>query len=215
MTTAIVGLGNIGSRLAENLVDGGREILLAGRDLDSARRLAGRLGDRATAVTVDRAVDRADILVLAVWYDTLRNLITEYGDRLNGTIVVDPSNPYAPGGRGGFTRRLPDDESAAVTLAALLPDGARLVKAFGTLTAGSLRTAARRTPQRAVGFYAADDQEAGDAVAELIRAAGFEPLPVGGLDQALRIELPRDLHEMTLGRLPDIDEARRLLRSRQ
>ncbi len=51
------------------------------------------------------------------------------------------------------------------------------------------------------GFYAADDSAAGDLVAGLIRAAGFEPVKVGGLDQSIRIEVFGDLHEFgTLGR---------------
>jgi 8-hydroxy-5-deazaflavin:NADPH oxidoreductase len=40
-------------------------------------------------------------------------------------------------------------------------------------------------------FYAA----AGDLGAELIRAAGYEPVKVGGLDQSIRIETYGDLHE--------------------
>ncbi|MER5767393.1 NADPH-dependent F420 reductase [Streptomyces sp. NPDC001985] len=211
MTTAIVGLGNIGSRLAADLVEGGETVLLAGRDPGRTEELAGSLGDRATAVSVDEAVDRADVLILAVWFDTIKELVARYGDRLNGTIVVDPSNPIAPDGKGGFTRTLPDNESSGAVIAGLLPPGARPVKAFGTLVADSLRTAANRTPDRAVGFYATDDTEAGDVVAGLIRAAGFDPLRVGGIDQSLRIEVFGDLHEGTLGTLPTAGEARGLL----
>ena len=51
-------------------------------------------------------------------------------------------------------------------------------------------------------FYAADDDAAGDLVAELIRTAGYEPVRVGGLDQSIRIEMFGDLHEFGgLGRV--------------
>jgi predicted dinucleotide-binding enzyme len=51
-------------------------------------------------------------------------------------------------------------------------------------------------------FYAADDKAAGDLVAGLIRAAGFDPVLVGGLDQAIRLEMFGDLHEYgALGRV--------------
>ncbi|MER6910347.1 NAD(P)-binding domain-containing protein [Streptomyces sp. NPDC000594] len=211
MTTAIVGLGNIGSRLATGLVEGGESVLLAGRDLPGTKELAGRLGERATAVSVDEAVDRADVLILAVWFETIKELIAQYGDRLSGTIVVDPSNPIAPDGKGGFTKIIPAGESSGQIIAGLLPPGARPVKAFGTLMAESLITAANRTPRRAVGFYATDDTGAGETVARLISAAGFDPLSVGGIDQSLRIEVFGDLHEGTLGTVPTADEARGLL----
>jgi predicted dinucleotide-binding enzyme len=77
-----------------------------------------------------------------------------------------------------------DQEAAGQILAGLLPPGARLVKAFGSLPAGSLSSAARRGAERAVVFYAADDGAAGGLVADLIRAGGFDPVRVGGLDSA-------------------------------
>jgi len=83
-----------------------------------------------------------------------------------------------------------------------------LVKAFGTLSAGTLSAAARREPERAAQFYAADDDAAGDLVAGLIRTGGYEPVRVGGLDQSIRIEMFGDLHEYgALGRVVTKSEA--------
>jgi predicted dinucleotide-binding enzyme len=42
---------------------------------------------------VDEAVDRADVLVLAVWLDAFEQLIAQYGERLAGKVIVDPTNP--------------------------------------------------------------------------------------------------------------------------
>jgi predicted dinucleotide-binding enzyme len=82
------------------------------------------------------------------------------------------------------------------------------VKAFGTLSADTLSAAARREPERAVLFYAADDAEAGDLVADLIRTGGYEPVRVGGLDQSIRLEVFGDLHEYgALGRVVTKSEA--------
>ncbi|MFF0739146.1 NAD(P)-binding domain-containing protein [Streptomyces sp. NPDC004111] len=208
MTTAIIGAGNIGSRLATNLVAGGEQVLLAARDLTSAQLLADSLGDRATAVTVDEAVDKADVIVLAVWLDVTKELLAQYGDRLAGKILVDPSNPIAPDGNGGFVKTIGAEESSGLLLAGLLPEGAALVKAFGTLSADTLSAASRRSPRPAVGFYAADDAAAGATVARLITAAGFDPVRVGGLDQSIRIEVFGDLHEYgALGRAVNSTEA--------
>jgi predicted dinucleotide-binding enzyme len=207
-TVAIIGTGNIGSRLAANFAAGGQDFLLAGRDQEAARKLASGLDGHAEAVSVDEAVDRAGVLVPAVWLDDFKQFIAQYGERLADKVIVDPTNPVGPDGDGNYRKVIGEQESSGQILAGLLPAGARLVKAFGTLSAGSLSAAARREPERAVQFYATDDNDAGDLVADLIRAGGYEPVRVGGLDQSIRIEMFGDLHEYgTLGRAVTKSEA--------
>ncbi len=207
-TVAIIGIGNIGSRLAANFAAGGQDFLLAGRDQDAAGKVASGLDGHAEVVSVDEAIERADVLVLAVWLDIFKQLIAQYGERLAGKVIVDPTNPVGPDDAGGYRKVIGEQESSGQILAGLLPAGARLVKAFGTLSAGSLSAAARQEPERAVQFYAADDAAAGDLVADLIRAGGYEPVRVGGLDQAIRIEMFGDLHEYgALGRVVTKSEA--------
>jgi predicted dinucleotide-binding enzyme len=207
-TVAIIGTGNIGSRLAANFAAGGQDFLLAGRDQEAAGKIASGLNGHAEAVSVDEAVERADVLVVAVWLDDFKQLIAQYGERLAGKVIVDPSNPVGPDGDGGYRKVIGEQESSGQILAGLLPAGAQLVKAFGTLSAGTLSTAARQEPERAVQFYVADDDAAGDLIADLIRAGGYEPVRVGGLDQSIRIEMFGDLHEYgALGRVVTKSEA--------
>jgi len=207
-TVAIVGTGNIGGTLAAEFAAGGQDFLLAGRDLEAVRKIAADLGEHAVAVSVYEAVERADVLVLPVWLDAFEQLIAEYGERLAGKVIIDPSNPVGPDGAGGYRKVIPAQESSGQILAGRLPAGARLVKAFGTLSAPTLAAAARREPDRAVLFYAADDAAAGDLAADLIRTAGYEPVRVGGLDQSIRIEMYGDLHEYgALGRVVTKTEA--------
>jgi 8-hydroxy-5-deazaflavin:NADPH oxidoreductase len=207
-TVAIIGAGTIGSTLAAHFAAGGRDFLMAGHDLEATAKLAANLDGHAEAVTVDEAVGRADVLVVAVWLPDFREFIAHYGDQLAGKVIVDPTNPVGPDGSGGYRKTIGEQESSGQILAGLLPAGARLVKAFGTLSAPTLAAAARRTPDRAVLFYADDDDAAGDVVADLIRAAGFEPVRVGGLDQSIRIEMFGDLHEFGgLGRTVTRSEA--------
>jgi 8-hydroxy-5-deazaflavin:NADPH oxidoreductase len=211
-TVAIIGTGTIGGTIATNFAAGGQDFLLAGRDQDAARKLAADLDGHAQAVSVAEAVDRADVLVLAVWLDVGKQLIAEYGERLAGKVIVDPSNAVGPDGQGGYRKTIGEQESSGQILAGLLPAGAQLVKAFGTLSGGSLAAVARQEPERAVLFYAADDAAAGDLVAELIRTAGYDPVPVGGLDQSIRIEMFGDLHEFGgLGRVVTRTEALKAL----
>jgi predicted dinucleotide-binding enzyme len=118
----------------------------------------------------------------------------------------------APDGKGGFKKTIPADQSSGQLIAAMLPDGAKLVKAFGTLGAESLGSAVNRSPERAVLFYATDYPDAGNSVAGLIEASGFSPVSVGGVDQPIRIEVGGDLHEFgKLGRLVSAKEAEALV----
>src|ERR1700729_97823 len=207
-TVAIIGAGNIGSRLAAGFAAGGQDFLLAGRDLEATRKLASDFDGHAGAVSIGEAVERADVLVLAVWFDAFKEFIAQYGERLAGKVIVDPTNPVAPDGNGGFRKIIGEQESSGQILAGRLPAGARLVKAFSTLSADTLSAAARREPERAVLFYAAADDAAGNLIADRIRADGYEPVRVGGLDQSIRLEVFGDLHEFgALGRVVTKSEA--------
>ena len=134
-TVAIIGPGNIGSTLAANFATGGQDFLLAGRDQEAARKLASSLGGHAEVVSIDEAIERADVLVFAVWLDALRELIANYGEQLADKVIVDPTNAVGPDGAGGYRKVIGEQESSGQILAGLLPAGARLIKAFGTLSA--------------------------------------------------------------------------------
>jgi predicted dinucleotide-binding enzyme len=210
MTTAIIGIGNIGSRLARDLVGGGESVVLAAEDESGPQALAEELGPLARGATVEDAITGADVVVFAVWLDTIKALIPQYARLLEDKVVVDPSNPLGFDENGQMTRTLPAEQSSGSIVAALLPAGAHYVKAFGTLVADALASGSNREPRRVVLFYATDDEVAATTIERLIRAAGFDPVQAGGLDAAGRIEMPGgDLHQYGLnGQLLDLDEAR-------
>src|ERR1700761_3039254 len=135
-TVAIIGTGTIGSTLAAEFAAGGQDFLLAGRDAGVAGKIAASTSGHAEAVSVDEAVQRAGVLVIAVWLDDFRQFIAQDGER--------------PDGAGGYRKVIGDQESSGQILAGLLPPGTPLVKAFGTLSAPSLAAAARQEPGRAV-----------------------------------------------------------------
>ena len=212
MNTAIIGLGNIGSQLAKNLTAGGENVIVADRTLAKAEKLATELGGKARPMPVADAISKSDVVVLAIYFDAIKDLLTTHRGSLAGKVIVDPSNPIAPDGKGGFKKTIPADQSSGQLIAALIPEGAELVKAFGTLAAQSLASGVSRSPERAVLFYATDYPEAGRAVARLITASGFSPVRVGGLDQSIRIEVGGDLHEFgKLGKLVSAKEAEALV----
>jgi 8-hydroxy-5-deazaflavin:NADPH oxidoreductase len=210
MTTAVIGVGNIGGAVARNLVAGGEHVVLAAQEESNAAALAAELGPLARAASVDDAIADGDAVILAVWLDTIKQLVPQHARLLEGKVVVDPSNPISFDESGQPIRTLPTGQSAGSVVAALLPAGTHYVKAFGTLAAAALAAGADRGPRRAVLFYATDDDTAATTIERLVRAAGFDPLKAGGVADAGRIEAPGgDLHQFGLGGLlVDLDQAR-------
>jgi hypothetical protein len=204
LTTAIIGVGNLVRTLARHLTAGGERVFLAAANEARAKTLADELGPNASAASVEDAIAGADVVVLATWLDQTRELVPARTRLLEGKVVVDPSNPIGFDQNGQMFRTLPQGESAGSILAGLLPESAHYVKAFGTLGADQLATSANREP-RVVLFYATDDDAAEATAQRLMRAAGFEPLKVGGVSEAGRIEGPDGELQ---GRIFDLDEAR-------
>ncbi|MBS1543606.1 MAG: NAD(P)-binding domain-containing protein [Bacteroidetes bacterium] len=191
----VIGLGSIGKVVASNLVKGNRDVIVASKTFEDAKALAKQLGSSAKAAEVPAAIKEADIVVMAVWFSTIQDLLKQYASELQGKIIVDPSNPIAPDGNGGFKKIIGPNESAGQIIARLLPKGAKLAKALGTLGAGSLANAAFQKPEAAVLFYVTDDKSINSTVEELIKDSGFNPVNAGGIDQSIRIEVFGDLHE--------------------
>jgi predicted dinucleotide-binding enzyme len=204
MTTAIIGVGNLGGMVARHLVGGGESIVLAARDESHAQALANELGPLARAASVEDAIAGADVVVLATWLEQSKELLPAQTRLFDNKVVVDPSNPIGFDEAGQMIRTLPEGQSSGSVVASLLPAGAHYVKAFGTLGAGQLADGANHEP-RSVLFYATDDEAAEATAQRLIRAAGFEPLKVGGVSDAGRIEGPDGELQ---GRILDLDGAR-------
>ena len=200
MTTAIIGTGGIGSAIARRLASGGETLRLSSADPASARRLAAQIG-RAAVVAVDNrdALQGADAVVLALRFTVLKGVIDEIAGSLTGQLVVVPSNPLTLDAHGNLSRVLPEGQSSGKVVAGWLPAGARLAMAFGSMSADLFESASNRSPEPAVLFYATDDDRDGEEVERLIRAAGFEPVKAGGLEQSGRLEVGGDLHDLVVG----------------
>jgi 8-hydroxy-5-deazaflavin:NADPH oxidoreductase len=200
MTTAIIGTGGIGSAIARRLASGGETLRLSSADPASVRRLAAQIG-RAAVVAVDNraALQGADAVVLALRFTVLKGVIDEIAGSLTGQLVVVPSNPLTLDAHANLARVLPEGQSSGKVVAGWLPAGARLAMAFGSMSADLFESASNRSPEPAVLFYATDDDRAGQEVERLIRAAGFEPAKVGGLEQSGRLEVGGDLHDLVVG----------------
>ena len=206
---AVIGLGNIGGAVATNLVKGNRQVIVADRSLQKAKDLAAKLGNLARPLEIPDAVKEADIIVLAIYFGPIQEFLKQYSSELDDKIVVDPSNPIAPDEKGGFKKIIGQNESSGQILSTQVPKGTKIVKALGSLGAGSLTNAAFQQPDKAVLFYANDDFTINNKIEELIRDSGYEPVNIGGLDKSIRIEVFGDLHEFgALGKAVTLAEAK-------
>ena len=200
MTTAIIGTGGIGSAVARRLASGGETLRLSSADVDSARRLAAEIGSAAVVAVDNRdALQGADAVVLALRFTALQSVAHEVADSVTDKVVVVPSNPVGLDPHGNVIRLLPQGQASGAVVAGWLPAGARLAMAFGSMSADLFESSANRSPEPAVLFYASDDDRAGQEVERLIRAAGFEPLKIGGIEQSGRLEVGGDLHDLVIG----------------
>lgn len=209
---AVIGIGNIGKAIATNLTKGNHPVIVSSRDIEKARRFAADLGELATAQDTAEAIQAADIIIPAIYFDAIKEFLGEYASELKGKIIVDVSNPIAPDGNGGFKKIIGQDSSAGEKLLALSPKDSVWVKAFGTLGAGSLAGDAFARPERKVLLYASDNTNTNQQIEELIIDGGFDPLHVGGINQSIRIEVFGDLHEFgPLGKTVTLNEAKHIL----
>ncbi|KXH84392.1 NADPH-dependent F420 reductase [Chryseobacterium kwangjuense] len=205
---AVIGLGNIGKAVANNLVNNRHQIIVASRNSDEAADFAAQSGGFAQSSTIEDAIDTADIIIPAIWFGSFKDFFNDHGNKLQGKILIDVSNPIAPDGNGGFKKIIGEKESAGEINASIAPEGVKLVKAFGTLGAGTLASASNHTPEKDVLFYASDAPDVNDDIEAVIKNSGFEPLRIGGLDQSIRIEVFGDLHEFgALGKAVTLTEA--------
>lgn len=185
MKIAFIGCGKVGAPLADQLQRAGHVVTLAARNGDAAsvRRAQDRNPALRAAPLVD-AVSAAEVVFLATPYHANAALLPTLAQALEGKVLVDCTNPVGP----GLTHGLASRESGAQAVQALAP-GARVVKAFSVYGFENLEDhsfpEANVLPAMPT---CGDDAEAKARVGELVAQLGWQPLDVGGLEQALHLE---------------------------
>jgi 8-hydroxy-5-deazaflavin:NADPH oxidoreductase len=189
MNVTIIGAGNMGRGIGHRLVAGGHSVTIVDRDPEEAEQLAEELRSAAEGgATVETAGPGADlhgeVVIIAVYYPGALQTVRELGDRLTGKVVVDISNPLNQTFDGLAT---PPGTSAAEEVAATAPAGTRVVKAFNTTFSGTL-VEGQVAGQPLDVLIAGDDEEAKEAVAQLVRDGGLRAIDVGPLERARHLE---------------------------
>lgn len=181
MKIAIIGSGNVGSAIARAATGAGHDVVVADRSPDGLVAVTEQAPVQ-TATSNRAAVAGADAVVLAVPFDAVEAVAVELGDELAGKIVIDVTNPLAPNLSGLLT-----DATSAAELVQRAAPNARVVKAFNTVLAANQAEGAVDGVQLD-GFVAGDDDDAKQAVLDLLSQIGFRPIDVGPLSAARYLE---------------------------
>jgi 8-hydroxy-5-deazaflavin:NADPH oxidoreductase len=190
MRLTIIGTGTMARGIGTRAGVGGHAVELLGRDREKAEKLAAELGNDATAGTVGDPIS-GDIVVLAVPYPAVGDLLAAYGDQLDGKVVVDITNPID---FSTFEPIVPADGSAAQEIQAARP-AAKVVKAFNTTFAGTLVDGQVHGEPLDV-FVASDDDGAKGLVTQLANDGGLRVIDAGALRRASSLEALGYLHIM-------------------
>lgn len=172
MSYAIIGLGKIGTAIAQAFALTGIEVAVAARQPVDER--AARLGSSLIPKQIEDAIT-ADIVILAIPFADHRD-IAKAATSWAGKIIIDATNAFdiPPEDLGG----LPSTAALAKAF-----EGAKVVKAFNHLPAGVLAQGAATQGGRRVVFISSDDDTASASVASLVKQLGFAPVELGKLDE--------------------------------
>ena len=181
----VVGAGRIGGTVGALWVKAGHPVLFSSRHPHELKDLVAGLGPLASAGTVAQAIAFGDVLFIAVPYGALPQLGRDYGGAFANKIALDACNAFA--GRDGSVADEVARNGVGVTSQKYLP-GTRLVRAFNTLSWRILGDEANRPDPKLAIPIAGDDAEAVRVAADLVHAAGFEPVVVGKLADARRFQ---------------------------
>jgi NADPH-dependent F420 reductase len=181
MNVAIVGSGNVGKALASSIVKAGHAVTLSASEPTSAEAAAQSTGARAAASNQE-AVQGADLVILAVPYPAVGDVLDELRGSLDGKVLVDATNRVNPADPGSVL----DGSSAAEQVQARVP-AARVVKAYNTAFASrQADPVVEGIPLD--GFVAGDDSAAKRVVLDLVDQIGFRPIDAGPLVMARALE---------------------------
>lgn len=176
VTIGILGAGAVAQALAKRLIAGGYTVILSNRSGPaSLAPVVAALGPGAIAGTVDEAI-ATPLVIIAVPWSQLPVVLGRTSD-WDGRVLVDTTNPIEP---PHYTVADLGGRTSSEVVADLVP-GARLVKAFNTLTPTVLARDPHEGGGRRVIFYSGDDAAAKAELSAVLTSCGFAGVDLGDL----------------------------------
>ncbi|TCL65810.1 hypothetical protein EV286_112130 [Rhizobium sp. BK251] len=161
----------------------GHIVEVMSRDPAKAQALAERIGPRA--LTREFGAEPAGhIVILAVPYLAVLDVVKHYGEGLADKLLVDITNPI----KSDFSGFLfPKSSFGAQQIAKAVPAGAEVVKAFNTVPSQALAVGSVGGRPLDV-FIAGDAPQAKARVSAFTESLGLRPMDVGPLTMAWTLE---------------------------
>jgi predicted dinucleotide-binding enzyme len=182
MNITIIGAGNMGRGLVQQLAKAGHQITVTARDLHKATQLAAEFAGVKAAPAASALGDSAVVVVATGFADAVPAL--QALGNLDGRVVIDITNPLTADYMG---LTIGHSTSAAEQIAAAIP-GAQVVKAFNTVFAQVLAGGPELNDQKIPVYFAADTEQGRETVRSLIDSIGFAPVDAGPLKNARYLE---------------------------
>ena len=179
MRIGILGSGLMGGKLGTLFARAGHEVVFSyARSERKLKRLAREAGGNGRAGAPGDAARDSDVLLLAVHWSRLDDVLTQAGS-LTGKVIVTCSLPMNADDTALVVGQA---SSGAEELARKIP-AAHVVAAFNTVPSEVLFDvyAGRRKAARPSLVYCGDDRRSKTTASKLIRDVGFEPLDAGPL----------------------------------
>lgn len=181
MKIGIIGAGQVGQTLAKKIIKAGYPVVISNsRGPETLRELVLELGNLALAGSIEDAA-KADVVVLAVMWWKIPEVLEKLKEQLKGKIVIDVSNYYPKDGK-----MVAPEIPTGVTVNALIP-ASKVVKAFNHLHGKWIEAEPVVDEGKRVSFISGDYPEANKTVKEIISSFGFEVVNLGSLEQGGKI----------------------------
>jgi predicted dinucleotide-binding enzyme len=173
----IIGAGNIAQTIARHLAKAGYSVTISNsRDAESLKEVVANLGNGVKAATAAE-VAKSDMVILAVPWKSLSSLssLTDW----KGKHVIDATNHFVTFYPDFKLDDLGDRTSSEVVQSYIT--GAKVVKAFNTLSYKLLEKDPQESNGRRVLFLSGDDADFKIELMEVIKSIGFAPVDLGSL----------------------------------
>ena len=178
-TVIVIGAGNMGAAIANRFIGGGTEVQVLERD---TQKSATAVPDARHGVLGEPIL--GDIVIHALPYGAVSEVLTQYQGELEGKILVDLTNPVDFSTFDSLM--VPVGGSAAAEIARTVP-GASVLKAFNTIFAATLVSGLVGSQGTTV-LIAGDDADAKRALAAVVEASGLRAVDAGSLQRAHELE---------------------------
>lgn len=166
-TFTIFGTGNMANAIGGVLAAGGASV-------DYIPHEAGK-----------NATVSGDVVILAVPYPAVAEIVENYRDQLAGKVVVDITNPLNFETFDSLV--VPDGSSAAAEIKKALPES-KVLKAFNTNFAATLASKTVGGAPKTTVLVAGDDAAAKETLVSAVTAGGVSAIDAGSLKRAHELE---------------------------